>query len=732
MQQAGASGGGPGRPDDGRLETLERVVFPARHAGIVAIALVLPFVPGIEDNRWWLEALVILVILPFDIGFDRWTRTHNRFPAMMPIVNQVLAAGVVLLVPETFGAVTLLVLADNALTALLFGRRFALATTLLGVLLLALASAAADTSIDGLLVAFVIASTATSWIIGVLGEQERATGDRIDALLGDVDVVLWEMVPGTNRFSFVSDAVEDLLGYRVQDWYTPGFWVEHLHPADADRVIAEVDAAIAAGVDHTLEYSMVAADGSTVHLRDVASVSADADGHALLMRGVMVDVTAQHGIEELLRQRATHDALTGLPNRALFGDRLEQALREGRRTGDPVALLLLDLDDFKEVNDALGHQAGDRLLVAFAERLSHEVRDCDTIARLGGDEFALLLTTDADSTGAMAVAQRVLEVAERPFDIDGLALQTRASVGIALHPEHASDAPTLSARADVAMYLAKRSGRGAELYEPELDRSSVRRLSLLAHLRGAIADDQLELEFQPSFDLKTGNLAAVEALVRWEHPEHGRIGPDDFIRLAEMSGLIRPLSRWVIGAAAKAVTEQTPSLQVSANLSVRNLIEPDLVEWLGQVVEEHGLLPGQLVLELTESEVMHDVEAASAVLRDIAELGIGIAIDDFGTGQSALAYLRALPVEELKLDRSLVAGVGTDDDVAAICNAVVDLAHRLQLRVVAEGVTDAADVLALRQMACDRAQGFYLGEPVPAPKLGSLVGQSIGDALANS
>jgi diguanylate cyclase (GGDEF)-like protein/PAS domain S-box-containing protein len=713
--------------------TLERLVFPARHAGMVAVAAALPFITSIGTNRWWLVALMLGFALPCDIAFARYTRKHQRFPPVMSLVNQLIATVVVLLAPEAFAACALLLLSDNALTSLAFGRRYALFTSVLGAAALAGASAVSRPEAgSGIVVAFLIASVATAWIIGVLGEQARASDRRFGALVGDVDVVLWEMVPGTNRFSYVSPAAEDLLGYPTDDWYAPGFWVDHIHPADADRAIAECDAAVAAGIDHTLEYRMVRADGAPVHLRDVATVHLGAGGGVEVMRGVMVDVTDRRTIEELLRERATHDPLTGLPNRALFADRIEQALREGKRTDNPVALLLLDLDDFKEVNDALGHEAGDRLLVAFADRLRHELRDCDTIARLGGDEFALLLTTDADAAGATAVAQRVLEVAERPFDVDGLHLQTRASIGIAIHPDHAGDAATLSARADVAMYLAKRSGRGAELYEPELDRSSVRRLSLLGHLRGAIAAGQLDLEFQPCFDLATGRLAAVEALVRWDHPEHGRIGPDDFIRLAEMSGLIEPLSRWVVNEAVQVVAKHAPGLQVSANLSVRNLVEPDLVAWFEELVAIHDLQPGQLVLELTESEVVEDIDAASAVLRTVADLGIGIAIDDFGAGQSALAYLRQLPVDELKLDRALVTGVGEDDDVVAICSAVVELAHRLGLRVVAEGVAGPRDIAALQQMGCDRGQGYFLGEPVPADQLVGLVARSADGPAADS
>jgi diguanylate cyclase (GGDEF)-like protein len=562
-----------------------------------------------------------------------------------------------------------------------------------------------------------------------VGERERETGQRYADLVGEVGVIVWECVVGTDQFRYVSPAATRLLHYPIEDWYVPGFWRSHLHPDDAERIFAEVDDAVRAGANHILEYRMLDVDGSAVHMRDVATIERDHTGRALLMRGAIVDVSDRRRAEELLLQQATHDPLTGLPNRALLSDHLGQALREANRTGDKVALLLLDLDDFKEVNDALGHDVGDRLLTAFATRLRNEVRECDTIARLGGDEFALLLTTDADVAGACTVAERVLAVAERPFDIDGLNLQTRASVGIAVHPDHAPDAATLSARADVAMYLAKRSGRGAAVYEPELDHSSLRRLSLLGHLREAILDERLTIGFQPCFDLRSGTVVSVEALARWQHPEHGYIDPDEFIRLAEMSGLIRPLSRWVISRAVEIAGAQPTPLNVSANLSVRNLAEPDLVDWLTDLVTGSGIPPGRLVLELTETEVMTDVDAAIEVLAKIASLGIGLAIDDFGAGQSALAHLRLLPVEELKLDRSLVSGLGSSRHAASICGAIIDLAHQLDLRVVAEGAADGRDVLALRRLGCDRAQGFYLGAPVITTDLAELRQRTVSDAL---
>lgn len=707
-------------------------IFPARHATIVAIAAVVPFIPALGSGRWLLSVTMLFVLLPLDLYFERQARRSGQFDVLMPAINQVLASFVTLLTPEALPAVAVILVGDNALTALIFGRKRSLAITMAGTAMLAGVAMAADaSSVSTVVAALAVSNVAGAWIIGDVGEWERQAGVRFESLVSEVDVIVWESVPGTAQYTYVSAAVE-AFGYPLEAWYEPRFWIDHIHPDDVERVLDEVRAAIDAGADHTIEYRFLDADGNAIPVRDVATVECDTDGKAVLMRGVIVDITDKLQAEELLRQQATHDSLTGLPNRALLADHLQQAIKEARRTGDRVALLILDLDDFKEVNDALGHQAGDRLLAAFAERLREELRECDTIARLGGDEFALLLTTNADIAGAAAVAGRVLEVIDEPFDVEGLALQARSSIGIAVFPDHADDADSLSARADVAMYLAKGAGKGAAVYSPELDRSSVRRLSLLGHLRDAIADDQLSLNFQPCFDLATGEVVSVEALVRWTHPAYGEVGPEEFIRLAEMSGLIEPLSRAVISKAMEVLEHEQLSVRVSANLSVRNLTEPDLVRWLTELAECHHLQPGHLVLEVTETEVMEDIHAASAVLAQIAQLGIGLAIDDFGAGQSALAYLRLLPVEELKIDRLLVAGVGSNASSYTICAALVELAHDLGLRVVAEGAADGRDVAALRRMGCDRVQGFVLGHPTPIEHLTELCATTIDEALAAS
>jgi diguanylate cyclase (GGDEF)-like protein/PAS domain S-box-containing protein len=432
------------------------------------------------------------------------------------------------------------------------------------------------------------------------------------------------------------------------------------------------------------------------------------------------DVTERTMAAQVLRRQALHDGLTGLPNRTLLNDRMRQALQRSQTSGDPVALLLMDLDQFKEVNDALGHDHGDRLLIEMSRRLQRVLRDIDTIARLGGDEFAVLLTINADERGALAVAARVRESLEEAFQLGGISVQTSASIGVALYPDHASDAETLAQRADVAMYTAKRSGGGIALYSPEHDQSSVRRLALLGELRSAIEDDQLLLHYQPTLDLRTGYVRTVEALVRWQHPEHGLMPPAEFIELAEVSGTIHLLTRWVITTAIRQLVEWQRhglELAVAVNLSVRNLYEPELVPWLAGVLAQFGVDAKSLEFEITESELMDDPLLAMEVLGRLKALGVATSIDDFGTGYSSLSYLKHLPIDQLKIDRSFVGNMVHDESDLTIVRSTIDLSHNLGLVVVAEGVEDPETLHLLAQLGCDRAQGYVLSRPVPATDL---------------
>ncbi len=432
------------------------------------------------------------------------------------------------------------------------------------------------------------------------------------------------------------------------------------------------------------------------------------------------DVTKRAKVAESFRHQATHDPLTGLPNRALLHERLTHALIQADRTGAPVALLLVDLDQFKEVNDALGHEYGDGLLRELSRRFSARLRDCDTIARLGGDEFAVLLTTDADRTGAEEVARRLTDLCEEPVQVADYRLQVSASIGIALAPEHANDAETLLRRADGAMYRAKGSGGGYAVYSPGHELNSVRRLELLADLREAIRSEAFIVHYQPRIDLPTMQPVGMEALVRWRHPRHGLLPPGEFIELAEVSGAIRLLTQTVTHRATTDLHDLGAGpLTVSVNLSTRNLYDPTLVEWVTEVVESAEVEPGALCFELTESQLMDDPRRSGEVIHDLHRAGIRFSVDDFGTGYSSLSHLRDLPIDEVKIDRRFVAELERGDD--RIVRSVIDLGHHLGLEVVAEGVEGPEALERLRELGCDSAQGYHLAVPMAVEELSEFL-----------
>jgi len=432
------------------------------------------------------------------------------------------------------------------------------------------------------------------------------------------------------------------------------------------------------------------------------------------------DVTARKRAEAALEHQALHDALTDLPNRVLLHDRLQQAIRAAQRDKTTLALLIMDLDRFKEVNDTFGHQTGDQLLGQLGERLGSVLRVSDTIARLGGDEFAMLLPT-ATIEDARHIAGRLLEVLDEPFALGNLQLEIDASIGIALSPEHGSDADTLLRRADVAMYIAKRTNSGHALYAAEQDQHSPMRLALVGELRRAIDQNELSLYFQPKVSLKDSRVVCAEALVRWQHPSHGLLGPDEFVPIAEQTGLIRPLARWVLEAAVRQCAswrQEGLDLAVAVNLSMRNLHDPEIVDTIRQLLVRWGIPPARLVIEITESSLMADAARAMDVLARLREMGVGISVDDFGTGYSSLAYLKRLPVDELKIDKSFVTQMATDENDEAIVRSTIGLAHDLGLTVVAEGIEDQQTWNLLAALGCDVGQGYFVSRPVPAAILG--------------
>jgi diguanylate cyclase (GGDEF)-like protein/PAS domain S-box-containing protein len=431
------------------------------------------------------------------------------------------------------------------------------------------------------------------------------------------------------------------------------------------------------------------------------------------------DITERKAQREALKHQATHDALTQLPNRYLLHERMQQALGEARDAGRPLAFLLQDLDRFKEINDTLGHHTGDGLLRMIAGRLELPLRPGDTIARLGGDEFAVLLP-DTHIDGARQIAGELIQALRQPFRVDGLSLQVDTSIGIALFPDHGTDAAELTQRADVTMYVAKRTRAGVCVYDPYQDFSSVRQLSLTAELRRAIDERALTVHYQPKVAADTGSTIGVEALLRWEHPELGFIAPDEFIGLAEHTGLIEPLTRFVLETAlmqAAGWHRQGTRLDVSVNVSARNLLDEELPRVLSELLHTALVPPARLTLEITESVIMEDPTRALEVLIELHRLGVGISIDDFGTGYSSLGYLRKLPANEVKIDKSFVIDMDRNPDDATIVRSIVDLAHNLNLRVVAEGVERQEVWDKLRELGCDVGQGYLFSRPVPAREL---------------
>jgi diguanylate cyclase (GGDEF)-like protein/PAS domain S-box-containing protein len=466
------------------------------------------------------------------------------------------------------------------------------------------------------------------------------------------------------------------------------------------------------GFEHA-KYERFGPDGTKRHFRVDAT---PLPNHAVGVSAM--DITDQMVASETLRFQAMHDSLTGLPNRALLNDRLAEALSTAEATGGAIALMFMDLNQFKEVNDALGHHHGDRLLIELGRRLSEVIRSGDTAARLGGDEFAVLMPLDVTPDQAIEMAEQIALRFGEPVEIDGVTLQTNVSIGIAVSPHHGSDAEILTQRADVAMYRAKSTGVGVSVYSPEQDHSSVRRLTLLSELDHAVRDNQLVTYYQPRIDLATGDVVDVEALVRWEHPVHGLLQPIDFIELAEISGVIKPLTIWVLDRAVRDIANlatEGHKIGVAVNLSVRNLYDPSLVDSIVASLTRSELDPTRLRVELTESELMDDPTLAMAVLSQIRATGIEISIDDFGTGYSSLSYLRDLPASEIKIDKGFVGDIAHGD--STLVRSIIELGHNLGLRVVAEGVETGPVMRELAEMGCDTAQGYFISMPLPYSEL---------------
>jgi diguanylate cyclase (GGDEF)-like protein/PAS domain S-box-containing protein len=564
-------------------------------------------------------------------------------------------------------------------------------------------------------------------------EIERRLGNpeaRYRALVEHIPAVTYiDAADEISSAVYMSPQVEPMLGYAPEEWLVdPRFFLKILHPEDRERVLAENEHTNRSGELFSMEYRLIDRNGRTLWVRDEAVLVKDERGRPLYWQGVMTDVTERKALEERLRHQALHDPLTNLPNRTLLMDRLGHALVRAVRRETKVAVLFMDIDNFKYVNDSLSHEDGDRLLVEVAERLRKSLRAEDTVARLGGDEFAILLEDLEREQEATAVADQVAQALRPPVLLDDQEIFVTVSIGVAFGAYREDRPEVLLREADVAMYRAKTDGKDRHaVYRPEMGVLSSQRLTLEGDLRRALERQELEVYYQPKVLVETGKIVAIEALVRWEHSERGLLLPAEFVPLAEETRLIVPIGWWILREACRQVKDwqeiypTDPLLAVNVNLSARQFYAPDLVQQVAGVLEETALDAGSLVLEITEGAAMEEAASTVATLSALKELGVKLAIDDFGTGYSSLSYLKRFPVDVIKIDRSIVEGLSQDRGDSAIVAATLTLAHALGLEVIAEGVETSEEVAELQALGCDFGQGYYWWTPQPAKETASLL-----------
>jgi len=546
---------------------------------------------------------------------------------------------------------------------------------------------------------------------------------------------MWYWECDTDNFTY-SEGLSLLFGRRANDPPTDyRVLQERLHPEDRELFAATMRHSVKQGSDFQVDFRVIWPDGTTHWLANRAQVHRGADGRAQRVIGVAMDITDRKLAEQRIAHMAHHDALTGLPNRVLLRDRIQQAIAHAHRSGSQLAVLFIDLDRFKTINDSLGHQLGDRLLQSVASRILVCVREGDTVARVGGDEFVIVIPGLQSSSDASTVAAKILDVLASAFHLHGNDLHVAASIGISLYPADGADAETLMRNADTAMYHAKDSGRGNfQFFTQHMNVAAQQRLTLETALRRAIENREFELHYQPLFDLRDRSITGLEALLRWTPPGRPMVPPGEFISAAEESGLIVPIGEWVLREALKqAKMWQTAerSLMIAVTVSANQLARSNFVERLRRLLQDTGLDPGLLELEVTEGVIIEGAGDARAALDQIAALGVGIAIDDFGTGYSGLAYLKRLPIDTVKIDQSFVRDLTVDPDDAAIVTAIVVMAKSLEVDVIAEGVETEEQLAHLIALGCERAQGYLLARPMNAAAITKLLARTSAQVAAD-
>jgi diguanylate cyclase (GGDEF)-like protein/PAS domain S-box-containing protein len=564
-----------------------------------------------------------------------------------------------------------------------------------------------------------------------LEEAEAKYGTLVEQIPA---IVYVDLADDQMTTSYVSPQIQELLGITPQEYLdNPDLWAEHLHPEDRDNALATYLHGRDTGGPFTYEYRLISRDGRVVWFRDSAVVIHDRHGAPTHIQGVMLDITGSKEAEERIAFLAYHDKLTGLPNRVLFDELLELSLARARRHELGVAVISVDVDNFKLVNDSLGHEAGDELILLLADRLGEATRETDLVARPGGDEFLMLLADldratpvpggDGTTLVAESVAGRVQAALKHPFEVAGTELYVTASLGISLFPKHGDDAGTLLKHADSAMFQSKRSHPGGYVLHGGGNVDPMSKLALSTRLRRAVENQSWVLHYQPLIDLSTSSMVGVEALIRWPEPGGGLVQPGEFIPLAEEMGLIEAIGDWVVEELSRQDTAWRTEglrLEISFNLSPRQLWQPDVVDKIMSRIESVGMDPTRLTVEITESTAMTDPDRTQRILQDMHDRGLRLAIDDFGTGYSSLARLKHMPVDVLKIDRSFICDVDTDRDSASMVSAMIALAQNLGMSALAEGIETDGERQFLVDRGCPLGQGYFFSRPVPAGEILAL------------
>ncbi len=562
-------------------------------------------------------------------------------------------------------------------------------------------------------------------------EDRRFTAHQYRSIVENIPAITYvDALQDSAPTLFISPQVERVLGYTVQEWLAdPDLWPKILHPDDRERAIAENSRHNETGEPFTLDYRLFAKDGRIVWVHDEAAIVRDEQGIARYSHGVMIDVSDRKRGDETVAFLQYHDELTGLPSRSMFEELLELSMARANRHDGAVAVIVLDLDDFRLVNDSLGHANGDAVLREVADRLREATRETDLVARRGGDQFLLLLADlEREGTGDMdaamirveSVVQRIHEALSTAFEVGGTELYASASMGISLYPHDADDAGALVRNAEAAMYESKKAGPGGHVISVPGTVDPSARLKLVTRLRKAVESQRWTLHYQPVVELATGGMLGVEALIRWIEPDGSMVAPGDFIPLAEELGLIESIGDWVVKELiyqAGVWRELGIDLEMGFNLSPRQFWQPDLAQRILERIRGGGLEPAKVVVEITETSAMMDPDRAQEILWDLHHGGLKIAIDDFGTGYSSLSRLREVPVEILKIDRSFVSGVDKDEQAASIVSAFIELGRGLGMTTLAEGIETEGELGFLVEHGCVLGQGFLFSRPVPPEEI---------------